>query len=318
MDIVGCRKMFNPEVYKKTYGFKCHYIMDGLPPLYIFKPLFGNIIVTTSPYFTDTHFGNHSADRWNEYVLKCVEFSKKHKAAYLLLKIAQPDLIEGLDKNQFHVEHGFVKNILDISVGEDKLFWETMSGKTRNQIRKGLSNNPVIRFGREELLDDFYKIIAITQTDLGTPVHSIKFFRNILTIHADARLAVIYLDGVAVSAALILFANHTIYHPYAGTLNKFKHTCVNNVLYWEIIKLGIQNSCKIFDMGRSQKGSGNARYKKSWGGREIQLFYAYCLKEGQSPPQYDTRMMYYLTSAWKYLPAFLAKTIGHFFIRYII
>jgi len=310
--------MFNHEVYKKSYGIKCCYIMDSFPPLFIFKPLFGNIIITTSPYFTDTHFGSHSADKWNEYVLKCVEFGKKHKASYLLLKIAQPDLIAGLDKNQFHVEHGFVKNILDISVGEDKLWGEIISGKTRNQIRKGLSNNPVIRFGREELLNDFYNIIAFTQTDLGTPVHSIKFFRNILAIHTDARLAVIYLDGVAVSAALILFADHTIYHPFAGTLNKFKHTCVNNVLYWEIIKLGIQNNCKIFDMGRSQKGSGNARYKKSWGGNEIQLFYAYCLKEGQSPPQYDTRVMHCLTSAWKHLPVILAKNIGHMFIRYIV
>lgn len=310
--------MFNHEVHKKTYGIRCYNLLDGFPPLFVFKPLFGNAIVTTSPYFTDTHFGDHSTDRWKEYVHKCVGLSKKNKAAYLLLKICQQDLIVGLDKNQFHVEHGFVKNILDISVGEDKLFGNIISGKTRNQIRKGLSNNPVIKFGGEELLDDFYNIITITQTDLGTPVHSIKFFRNILSIHANARLAVIYLDGVAVSAALILFSNNTIYLTFAGTLNKFKSTCVNNVLYWEIIKFGIQNSCEIFDMGRSQKGAGNARYKKSWGGHEVQLFYAYCLKEGQSPPQYDSKMMHYLTSAWKHMPVVLAKKIGHLFIRHII
>jgi lipid II:glycine glycyltransferase (peptidoglycan interpeptide bridge formation enzyme) len=221
---------------------------------------------------------------------------KENKATYLLLKIVEPDLIADLDKNQLHVEHGFVKNILDISVGEDKLFRKIIPANTRNQIRKGLSNNPVIRFGREELFDDFYNIIAITQTDLGTPVHAISFYRNILTIQADSRLAVIYLDGVAVSVALILFANNTIYHPHTGTWNKYKHTGVNSLLYWEIIKFGIQNSCEMFDMGRSQKGSSGARYKKSWGGHEIQLFYAYCLKEGQSPPKYDTKLMHYLTS----------------------
>ena len=207
---------------------------------------------------------------------------------------------------------------MDISVGKDELWNKVISGKTRNQIRKGLSNNPVIKFGREELLDDFYNIIAATQTDLGTPVHSIKFFKNILAIHTNVYLAVIYLEGVAVSAALLLIANNTIYHPYAGTLNKFKHTCVNNVLYWEIIKYGIQNSCKSFDMGRSQKGSGNARYKNSWGGHEMQLFYAYCLKEGQSPPSYNTKEMYFLRSTWKYIPNFLVKHMGHFFIRFII
>jgi hypothetical protein len=310
--------MLNPEVYKRTYGIKCCYIMNDLPPLFIFKPLLGNAIVLTSPYITNTYFGNHPADRWNEYVQKCVEFCKKNNAAYLLLKICQPDLITGLDENQFHIEHGFVKYTLDISVGEDKLWKKIIPGKTRNQIKKGLSSNPIVRFGREELLDDFYNIIAITQTDLGTPVHSIKFFRNILASHTDARLAVVYLDGVAVSSALIVFVDNTIFHPYAGTLNEFKHTCVNNVLYWEIIKFGIQNGCEIFDMGRSQKGSGAARYKKSWGGNEIQLYYAYCLKEGQSPPKYDAKMIHYLTLTWKHIPVILVKNFGHLFARFII
>ena len=53
--------MLNQEIYKKTYGINCRYIMDGLPPLFIFKPLFGNVIVTTSPYLTNTHFGNVDA-----------------------------------------------------------------------------------------------------------------------------------------------------------------------------------------------------------------------------------------------------------------
>ena len=67
--------MLNQEIYKKTYGINCRYIMDGLPPLFIFKPLFGNVIVTTSPYLTNTHFGKPSTDRWSEYVQKCVKFS---------------------------------------------------------------------------------------------------------------------------------------------------------------------------------------------------------------------------------------------------
>ena len=70
--------MLNPEVYKRTYGIKCCYIMNDLPPLFIFKPLLGNAIVLTSPYITNTYFGNHPADRWNEYVQKCVEFCKKN------------------------------------------------------------------------------------------------------------------------------------------------------------------------------------------------------------------------------------------------
>lgn len=310
--------MLDHAVYKRTYGIKCCHIMDDFPPLFIFNPLLGNKIVATSPYITDTNFGDHPTDRWNEYVEKCVEFSRKNKAAYLLLKICQPDLVAALDVNQFHVDCGFVKYTLDISVGEDKLWEEIIPSNTRRQIKKGFSSNPVIKFGREELLDDFYNIIAITQTDLGTPVHSIKFYRNILTIHADARLAVVYLKGVAVSVALLLFSNNTIYHPHTGTWNKFKHTGINSVLYWEIIKFGIQNNCKVFDMGRSQIGSGGARYKKSWGGIEVQLFYSYCLLEEHHPPKYNTRMMGYLTAAWKFMPIFLVRRIGHLFIRYII
>ena len=82
--------MFDHEVYKKIYGVKRYSIMDGLPPLFILKSWLGYNIVTTSPYFYDTHFGDHSTDRWGEYVQKCVEFSKKNRASYLLLKIVQP------------------------------------------------------------------------------------------------------------------------------------------------------------------------------------------------------------------------------------
>ena len=83
--------------------------MDGFPPLFMLKPWFGNAILATSPYFTDTYFGDSPTDRWHEYVQKCIEFSKKNEATYLLLKICQPDLLAGLDKKHFHIEHGFVK-----------------------------------------------------------------------------------------------------------------------------------------------------------------------------------------------------------------
>ncbi len=159
-------------------------------------------------------------------------------------------------------------------------------------------------------------MISSTQTQLGTPVHSIKFFSNIIRYHPNTSFVVIYLSKVPVSAALIFLKEKQLYHPHAGTIKKYKPSSINSVLYWEIIKYGIANKCNVFDMGRSFNGSGNARFKKSWGGKEVQLYYCYYLNRKKTIPNYNSKAMKILTTAWKNLvPIYLAKNIGPTFIK---
>jgi len=306
--------MLNSDIYRETYGIRPFTVLDGLPPVYRLKGLFGSTLLTTSPYLTDTPFAGFDNRKLMEYAEACRELCERENADYLLIKTRQPGFAEILRPGYKNSE-AFVTTILDLRGGEEPVWKERVEAKTRNQVRKGYKSEPVTRFGKHELLNDFFRVIAITQTRLGTPVHSVRYFSNIIGHHPEAHLAVVYISDRPVSAALLLVRDAVLYHPYAGTLDEVKPESVNNVLYWEIIKFGMGKGCGAFDMGRSFKGSGNARFKNSWGGEEIQLYYCYYLNKRAGIPDYGSATMKLLTRLWSHLPVDFAKALGPRLIR---
>jgi hypothetical protein len=307
--------MFNQNVYHETYNIDMFNIIDGLPPIFQLKNLFGSSLLTTSPFLTDTEFPDMDDKTQLKYGDGCIELCKKMKSDYLLIKTRLTELAD-IFSPRLKVTKGFVTTILDISKGENYVWRDLLNGFVRNQVRKGYKFKPGVKYGREELLKDFYHVFVVTQTQLGTPVHSFKYFSKIIGYHHSAKFFVLYLFDKPVSTALLLIKDNILYHPYTGTIQKYKPTAVNSVLYWEIIKYGIENKCTLFDMGRSFKDSGVARYKRKWGGREIQLYYCYYLYKRKSVPRYDTKRMKFLTTLWKnFMPLSIAEKIGHIFIR---
>jgi len=307
--------MFTQDSYYDTYNIESFNIVDGLPPVYELKRKFCPSLMTTSPFVTDTEFPQMDKLARSEYADKSIELCEKLRASYLLIKTRLPELACSLG-GKFEVTEGFITTILHIDKGEDCVWKHLISSKVRNHVRKGYRAKPEIKWGRCELLSDFYHVISSTQTQLGTPVHSRKFFSNIIRYHPNTSFIVIYLSKVPVSASLIFLKETQLYHPCAGTVKKYRPSSINNVLYWEIIKYGIANECDVFDMGRSFKGSGNERFKRSWGGNEIQLYYCYYLNRNKKIPNYNSKAMKLLTTAWKNLvPVCLAKKIGPTFIK---
>ena len=287
-----------------------------MPPVYRLRGFFGSSLLTTSPYLTDTAFAENDSKRLKKYLEASIELCERQKSDYLLIKTRLPEFAEILSA-QFVISEEFITTVLDISQGEDFVWKKLLKTKKRNKVRKGYKQKSEVKVGRQELLKDFYRVIAITQRDLGTPVHSIKYFSNIINHHPKARLIVVYISDIPASAALLIINDSTLCHPYSGTVNKYKPTRISNALYWEIIKFGVKNNCHTFDMGRSFKGSGNAQFKKSWGGEEIQLHYCYYLNKKTSLPDYHSKTMILLTGIWSHLPVYFTKKIGSCFIRSI-
>ena len=63
--------------------------------------------------------------------------------------------------------------------------WERFPSKLRAQIRRPQREHPEVLQGGLEYLDDFYAVFARNMRDLGTPVYSKIFFRNILQTFTD-------------------------------------------------------------------------------------------------------------------------------------
>lgn len=206
---------------------------------------------------------------------------------------------------------------LDCSAQE---YWRSyISAKVRNQVRKAQKQDFIIDVGGKEQFEDFYTVYAQCWRDLGTPVHAKRFFLNILDYFGDkTRIVNIYKNDVPISTAMLFFINETLHHPFAGTINTFKSTSVNNLLYWHLIKLAINEGVSVFDMGRSKYHSGTFRYKQSWGAKPMPLYYYYFTKPGVSPPDFDANFYRVATDIWKYMPLILANHLGPHLIKNIL
>lgn len=238
------------------------------------------------------------------------------RTRYVLIKSLQE---LAADNAILHIDRRYVTFRLDLSAGPEALWRDALNGKTRNQVRKAERQGFAVATGGAELLNDFYRVISQVWRDLGTPVHSPGFFREIVRAFGEAcRFHVIYADDLPVAAALLLVINDVVQHPFAGTVAARKPGSVNNLLVWNIIRDACERGLTAFDMGRSATSAGTYRYKRSWGAEPVPLYYHYLLAPGAGPPERDSRLMQICTGAWRYLPLPLANSLGPHLIRYVL
>lgn len=216
------------------------------------------------------------------------------------------------------INHVLIKDyytfVLDLRTGKKEVWKNLVKSKTRNQVRKAQKANYKVRFGKLDLIDDFFIVISAAWRDLGTPTHSKDFYRNIVgeldkSENYSAEFIVMYINDKPASAACLIRDSTSIYHPYAATLKQYNHLSLNNALYWEIISHAIEQKISFFDLGRSKKDQGTAPYKKSWGAVDVQLYYYYLNKSSHQNEE-ENKVVQFLIQVWKKLPLKIANFMG--------
>ena len=149
--------------------------------------------------------------------------------------------------------------------------------------------------------------------DLGTPVYPRSFFAKILrTLPETAGIVLVRLRGEPAAAGFLIGSGARIEVPWASSLRKFNSTSVNMLLYWEMLKVGIEQGYDLFDFGRCTENSGSHRFKKQWGAVQEQLYWHYWVREGADMPNLSPQNPKYGLAiwAWQHLPLFVANWIG--------
>lgn len=305
--------MFSCETYRAAYGWEPREILPGWPPLYRLRRPLRPAILSHAPYVTDVALTDDAA--LDRYVDAADTLVQAERAAYALLKLHRAPTGERL-RSALILDRSFGKAVFDLRPDRDRIFAQMISSKVRNHIRRGQQLGAELLVGGVELLDDFYDVMLTTQTDLGTPVHTRRFYDAILQHTPDTELLVARYQGQPIAAALLVVRGSVLYHPYAGTKNAFKPTSINSALYWRIIEIGKERGCQTWDMGRSVRGSGNEHFKLSWGARPVELVYAYLSGRGD-PPNFHSRWVSVATRAWRHMPKALAQALGPVLIQTI-
>jgi serine/alanine adding enzyme len=205
-----------------------------------------------------------------------------------------------------------VAMVLDLRSDPDDM-WKGFDAKLRNQTRKASKSGLVAEWSSCDRLGEFYEVFAANMRDLGSPVHSRRFFEVIFEEFPDsAKLMVVRNQDQVIGGAICLVFQDMLIVPWASSLREYFTLCPNNLLYWEMIRWGCENGFRRFDFGRSSPDSGTYRFKKQWGTREEPLHW-------QSVSRYASRgtathadgsKHQWVTKAWSRLPLVVTKLVG--------
>lgn len=311
------------KVVKSTYGHKPYYLyatkdkeIVGIFPLFFMKGgVFGKYLVSL-PYCDYGGPLSNYQDIENQLIKRSMDICEKLGADFLEIRTEKnyknPKMIIRDDKAN-----------LTLKLKDNwKILWDSFKPKVRNQIRKAQKNNLIFKVSTTSTLglSDFYKVFSQNMRDLGTPVHSIKFFSKIIeTFPESSNFAHVIYDGQVIASSLFIKFKDYLEVPFASSIKKFRSLCPNNLLYWEIIKMACQKGSKQFVFGRSSWNSGTFNFKKQWGAVPHQLHYQYYLdKIDEIPGLNPNNEKYQLAIAlWKKLPVPLTRFFGPRIMRNI-
>ena len=207
--------------------------------------------------------------------------------------------------------------VLAIEPNEERML-QSLRKETRNLIRKAQKHGLTAEIFGEEGLDDFYEIFARNMRDLGTPVYSKSFFREIWRVFpTETNICVVLHKTQPVAAGFLTGFRDTVEVAWASSLRKYLPMAPNMLLYWRMLRFAAERGYRVFDFGRSTPGSGSHRFKLQWSSQEVQLYWHYWLSKGNQFPELNPnnpkfRMALWL---WRRLPLRVTKWAGPAVVR---
>ncbi len=307
------------DVMESTFNYTSCYLMAkegektrGILPLFHIKSLlFGRFLVSV-PFGV---YGGICADNSEAAELLFEEGKKlatRLKVDYLELRNLNQNWHNNLPTKDLYVT--FRREIFE---DLDKNM-AAIPRKQRRMIRIGIKNGLHSKM-EGDYLKDFFEVYAHSVRNLGTPVFPYSLFKNFMDVFGDCcKILSIWQHDRMVAGVMVFFFKDTVMPFYAGALKDSYKYAANDFMYWELMKYGCENGHKLFDFGRSKKGTGPYDFKIHWGFEPETLPYQYHLvKQGEVPNLSPANPKFKpLIELWKRLPLPITKAIGPKFIKY--
>lgn len=300
-------------VVETTFGHRTFYLalrengsIKGILPLVLQKSKLFGTFFTSLPFCSYAGICAEGESEAELLLEAAIKVAQKEKAEHIEFHHTQEDIVSlPCKKNKVSMLLSLDRN--------PEVIWKKFDAKARNQVRKAEKFNLIATNGGEELLDDFYRIFAINMRDLGTPVYSKDFFKNILKVFPHmVRIFCVRLNRKPIAASFTIGFKDTMEVPWASSLRAYRPLCTNNLLYWKMIEFACLNGFAFFDFGRSSRDSGTLKFKEQWGAKPRQLYWHYWLPQEKPLPEINSANPKYklFIGAWKKLPVCIANQIG--------
>jgi len=172
----------------------------------------------------------------------------------------------------------FGSYILDLSKPEEEI-WAGFSTSYKKYGRQCREAGGVVKAGGEELLDDFYNLLAASMSRAKAGIEPKEYYRTLLKeLQPFAKVFVAYRGTIPEATVLILFNTRMSYTFYGG-ISSSPHKGSNILLYWEAMRwmksAGVRSfsfvGCRI-NVDKGSKYEGIQTFKERFGGELKQGF----------------------------------------------
>ncbi len=140
-----------------------------------------------------------------------------------------------------------------------------MPRKQRAMIRKGMRNGLTSEIDRS--VDRFFALYADNVHRHGTPPFAKSYFARLTEVFGDCCEISIVTDagGRPLSGVLSFYFRDEVLPYYAGDTVDARELAANDFKYWELMRRACERGVRVFDYGRSKRGTGSFDFKKNWG-----------------------------------------------------
>ncbi|MEW6118609.1 MAG: FemAB family XrtA/PEP-CTERM system-associated protein [Pseudomonadota bacterium] len=188
--------------------------------------------------------------------------------------------------------------------------------KQRAMVRKGIKAGLAGEIDAD--VGRFFKAYSSSVHRLGTPVFSKKYFRLLKEEFGDdCEVLTIVLDGRIVASVMSFYFRDEVLPYYGGGTDAARAVAGNDFMYWDLMRRACERGHRVFDFGRSKRGTGSFDFKKNWGFEPSPLHYEYFLVRDREVPEINPLNPKYrlFIQAWKKMPLALANAIGPHIVR---
>ncbi len=307
------------KVMERTYGYKPYYFyssrggrISGIAPAFLVSSWISGRCLLSLPFAV--YGGICADDHESEEALRreLESLGRSLRVDYIELRNRR-----GITPSGYHSNLRYSTFTMPLLEDADALY-KAFPKDIRYMIRKGEKAGLRCVRGVDQL-DVFYRLMTINLRRLGTPAFPRALFQNLVSqFPGQVDITLLYSGERPVAGGMSFFFRHSMQPYYIGSTDDAKTMAANNLLWWELIKIGIQSGCRIFDFGRSKQESGNYAFKKKWNPQIETLQYQIRLVKRKDVPNFSpTNPKFTLAmSMWKKAPLGLTRLFGPRLVRW--
>ena len=298
-------------VIERVFGHSTHYlwaeveekVVGVLPLVHVKSRLFGNALIST-PFCM--YGGVAASSNGARLVLEqsAETLAVRLGVDYLELRVTSPSGTDWPSKDLYVT----FKKEIDPDPDENL---RAIPRKQRAMVRKGIKAGLVSHI--DEDVERVFDTYAESVRNLGTPVFHKKLFITLREVfNEDCEVLTVTKSDRVVSSVMSFYFRDEILPLYGGGTKEARGVAANDFMYWEVMRRACEKGVRVFDYGRSKRGTGSFNFKKNWGFEPVPLPYKYRLVKAKEMPNVSPLNPRYqmFVGMWKRLPLSLSKVLG--------